>query len=47
LHGFNSVVLEKLCPGLGEFAETIANSFGVLESKVIKCMVYSDEEARL
>jgi hypothetical protein len=41
MHGYNSVALEEMCPGLGEFAETIANSFRILESKAIKCMVYT------
>jgi hypothetical protein len=26
-----------MCLGLGEFAETIASSFGIPESKVVKC----------
>jgi hypothetical protein len=42
IYGFNSVVLEKMCPGLGEFAETIYSGFGTMFTKF---MVYTANEA--
>jgi hypothetical protein len=41
IYGFNSVVLERRCPGLGEFAEAIVSGFGMPVSKTIKSMVYT------
>jgi hypothetical protein len=38
IYGHNSEVLEKMCPGLGEFAETIASGFGTM---FIKFMAYT------
>jgi hypothetical protein len=38
--GYNSEVLEQMCPGLGEFAETIFYGFATMD---IKFMVYTAE----
>jgi hypothetical protein len=42
IYGYDSEVLEKMCPGLGEFAETIYSGFGAM---FIKFMVYTANEA--
>jgi hypothetical protein len=41
IYGYNSEELEKMCAGLGEFAETIYSGFG---TTFIKVMVYTANE---
>jgi hypothetical protein len=40
LNGYNSQVLEGMCPGLGQWTETVVKGFGLKASKVVKFMVY-------
>jgi hypothetical protein len=40
MNGFNSQVLEGMCPGLSQWTETIVNGFGLEASKVVEFMVY-------
>ena len=40
INGYNSQVLEGMCPGLGQWTETIVKGFGLKASKVVKFMVY-------
>jgi hypothetical protein len=40
INGYNSQVLEGVCPGLGQWAETIVNGVGLEARKVVKLMVY-------
>ena len=42
IYGYNSEELEKMCAGLGEFAETVFSGFGTMD---IKFMVYTANTA--
>jgi hypothetical protein len=39
-HGYNSQVLEGMCPDLGQWTEMIVKGFGLEANKVVKFMVY-------